>query len=86
MISKALARVRRRPKQPMEVVLTLKMNFGDRPDDALTLIQNRRVPLVGSVFDNRDRLLREFLRLLLKASARQPRVMRGLLMGKRPRT
>lgn len=86
MISKALARVRRRPKQPMEVVLTLKMNFGDRPDDALTLIQNRRVPLVGSVFDNRDRLLREFLRLLLKASAKQPRVMRGLLMGKRPRT
>lgn len=83
MISKALERVRRRRKQPMEVVLTLKMNFGDRPDDALTLIQNRRVPLVGSVFENRDRIARELLRLMLKAGAMQPRVMRRL-MGHKP--
>ena len=75
--------MRPRRKQPMDVVLTLKMNFGDNPDDVLTLIKNRRVPLVGSVFDNRDRIARELLRLMLKAGAMQPRVMRRLL-GRKP--
>lgn len=63
----------------MDVILTLKINFGGRPADALTLVKERRVPLVGSVFDNRDRIAREFLRLLLKASALQPRVLKTLL-------
>lgn len=84
-ISKALGRVRRRGKQPMDVILTLKINFGDSPGDALTLIEERRVPLVGSVFDNRDRIAREFLRLLLAAGARQPKVLRTLLSGRKDR-
>ena len=71
-ISKALGRARQRRKEPLDVVLTLKLNFGDSPGDALTLIEEQRVPLVGSVFENRDRIAREFLRLLLKASSRQP--------------
>jgi len=84
-ISKALGRSRRRDKQPMEVILTLKVNFGSHPGDAVTLIEERKVPLVGSVFDNRDRIAREFLRLLLMASARQPRVLRKMLStGKAP--
>jgi hypothetical protein len=71
-ISKALGRARQRRKEPLDVVLTLKLNFGDSPGDALTLLEEQRVPLVGSVFENRDRIAREFLRLLLKASSRQP--------------
>ena len=63
----------------MDVILTLKINFGDSPGDALTLIEERNVPLVGSVFDNRDRIAREFLRLLLMAGARQPKVLRSML-------
>jgi len=78
-ISKALGRSRHRRKQPMDVILTLKINFGDSPSDALTLVDERRVPLVGSVFENRDRIAREFLRLLLKATSLQPRVVRTLL-------
>ena len=66
----------------MEVVLTLKLNFGDHPDDAVTLIEERSVPLVGSVFENRERIAREFLRLLMKAGS-QPRVVRRLLEGQR---
>ena len=80
-ISKALGRARQRRKEPLDVVLTLKLNFGDSPGDALTLIEERRVPLVGSVFENRDRIAREFLRLLLKASSRQPRVLKTLMSG-----
>lgn len=79
MISKAVGRARRRHQQPMEVILTVKFNFGDHPHDAMTLLEERRVPLVGSVFENRDRIAREFLRLLVKAGARQP----GRLLGRR---
>ena len=78
-IANAVARERRRSKQPMEVILTVKFNFGDHPRDAMTLVQERRVPLVGSIFDNRDRIAREFLRLLVKAGARQP----ARLLGRR---
>jgi len=84
-ISKALGRSRQRRKQPMDVILTLKINFGDSPGDAMTLIEERQVPLVGSVFENRDRIAREFLRLLLKAGARQPRVLKTMLSRRQER-
>ena len=77
-ISKALGRARQRRKPPMDVVLTLKVNFGDSPHDAVTLLEETKVPLVGSVFENRDRIAREFLRLLLAATSRQPRVLKTL--------
>ena len=83
-ISKALGRSRHRRKQPLDVILTLKINFGDHPNDAVTLLEERRVPLVGSVFENRDRIAREFLRLLLKAGASRPRVIRNMLSRKAP--
>jgi hypothetical protein len=70
----------------MDVILTLKVNFGDSPGDALTLLEERRVPLVGSVFENRDRIAREFLRLLLKATSSQPRVLKTLLSRRRERS
>jgi hypothetical protein len=78
MISEAMERARTRRREPMDVILTLKINFGDRPEDAMTVVRERRVPLVGSVFDNRDRIAREFLRLLLKAGLAQPRTLRRL--------
>lgn len=81
-ISKAVGEAGRRRREPMEVVLTVKMNFGDRPSDAVTVIEERRVPLVGSVFENRDRIAREFFRLLVKVGGRQPRVVRRLLTGR----
>jgi hypothetical protein len=84
-ISKALGRARQRRKEPLDVVLTLKLNFGDSPGDALTLIEEQRVPLVGSVFENRDRIAREFLRLLLKASSRQPSVLKTLMSRREER-
>lgn len=77
MISEALRRARSR-REPLDVILTLKVNFGDNPDDSLTLVNERRVPLVGSVFDNRDRIAREFLRLITRAAARQPRLVRRI--------
>ena len=82
-ISKALGRARHRGRKPLDVILTLKINLGEQPGDAVTLLEEQRVPLVGSVFENRERIAREFVSLMIKAGA-QPRALRKLL-GQGPR-
>lgn len=61
--------------QPLVIDLTVSFCFGEAPEDRVTVIGQRRVPLVGSVFDLRDATLRRFVRLLLKAGLAQPRVL-----------
>ena len=65
--------------EPLEVDLTVSFRFGDEPRDKVTVIDNRRVPMVGSVFDSRDALVRGFVRMLLKAGISQPKVLAELL-------
>ena len=77
MIREATKRKRRRA-EPLDVHLTLRMNFGETPTDAVTVIDNRRVPMVGSVFEYRDRIVRGFAMLLVKTGLAQPRVAREL--------
>lgn len=74
---------RRRERPPLDVSLTVRFNFGERPQDAVTVIDDRRVPMVGSVFANRDRIIRGFVGLLLKTGLREPRVAKKIL-GLRP--
>jgi len=68
-------RTPRRVKPPLEVRLSLKVRFGADADESVVLMQDRRVPMVNSVFENRDRILRSFTMLLLRASMTQPKVM-----------
>jgi hypothetical protein len=56
----------------MEVWLTFKVNFGGEPGDAVTLMDNQRVPLAGSVFENRDRIARGLVEMLIKAGSLRP--------------
>jgi hypothetical protein len=77
MVKERLKLKRRRPR-PVDVQLTLKMNFGDSKDDAITVIDDRRVPMVGSVFSYRDRIVRAFALLLVKTGMAQPRVAREI--------
>jgi hypothetical protein len=72
-------RLKRRRPPPLEVELTVVMNLGDAPQDAVTLVRERRVPLVGSVFENRDRIARSFLRLIAASPLRSRNVMRKIL-------
>ena len=67
---------KRRVREPVEVKLSFKVRFGDAPDEAVTVIDDRAIPMVNSVFENRDRILRTFTMLLLRASLAQPKVMR----------
>jgi len=74
----SLARRLAARRQPLEVCLTLKVNFGDAPGDAVTLVDNQHVPLVGSVFENRDRIARGLVRMLIKAGSLRPmHLLRG---------
>ena len=56
--------------------LTFKINFGDAPGDAVTVMHERRVPMVNSVFDQRDRIIRTFAMSLLRVGLAQPKVVR----------
>jgi hypothetical protein len=73
------AQARREAEAPLEVDLSVSIRFGDKPEDRVTMIDHRRVPMVGSVFDAREALMRGFVRLLLKAGLTQPRVLSDLV-------
>lgn len=76
MVAKTRAASRRkRPQEPLEVRVSLRFVFGDEPGENVRMIDNRRVPLVGSVFENRDRILRSFTMLMLRAGMLQPKVV-----------
>lgn len=69
-------RAPRRARSPLEVRLSLKVRFGEEVGESVVLMQDRRLPMVNSVFENRDRILRSFTMLLLRAGMSQPKVMR----------
>ncbi len=79
---------RGRKPEPLDVNLTVRFKFGEAPDDTLTMIDGRRVPMAGSLLDNRDRILRGFTRMLVKAATLQPKLARELwpLLGRVNRT
>ncbi len=81
MISKAgrSKRVARPRNEPLEVDLTVRFRFGDEPEDTVTPVDQRRVPMVNSVFKNRDRILRAFVALMFKAGLSSPKVVGQLL-------
>lgn len=67
-----------RKKEPVDVNLTVKFNFGDEADDAITILNDVRVPMVDSVFNNRDRIVKGFVSLLLKSGLKSPAVTREI--------
>lgn len=83
-------RKRRGRKEPLDVQLTVAFRFGDEPQDRVTMINQRSVPMVGGVLANRDRIIRGFIALLTRTALTQPRLARqlfplGRLVPKRKR-
>jgi hypothetical protein len=75
-----LAKGRRaRAQEPLEVRLSVRLRFGDKPRETLTFMDDRRVPMVDSVLKNRDRIMQGLTALLLRASLAQPKIARELL-------
>ena len=77
--SKARRVAQRRPDEPLQVNLTVSFRFGDGADDRVTPIRRRRIPMVNSVFQNRDRILRTFVGLMFKVGLSSPKVVGQLL-------
>ena len=69
---------RSRKQEPLEVNLTMRVNFGDAPGDAITVIDDKRVPMVDSVFANREKILRGMVFLMLKAGVTSTAVTREI--------
>lgn len=77
MIAKAPVEPRKkRQREPLDVRLTFKINYGETPADSVTVMSERRVPMVNSVFEHRDRILRTFAMSLLRVGLAQPKVVR----------
>lgn len=69
----------RKPVEPLEVDLTVSFRFGDEPGDRITPLNRQRMPVVNSVFQNRDRILRAFVALMFRAGLSSPKVVGHLL-------
>lgn len=82
MIAKTTAAERRqrrkREQEPLDIGLTLKFKFGEDADDAVTVMNDRRIPMVDGVFKNRDRIIKSFVSLLVKTGLSQPKVAREI--------
>ena len=59
--------------------MTLRFKFGHEPEDAVTVMNDRRVPLVGGIFESRDRIVRAFAVLLVRTGMAQPKVIREIV-------
>ncbi len=79
-------RKRRRAKDPLNVKLSVRFNFGTEPEDHVMVIDQRSMPMVGGIIANRDRLMRGFVRLLLRTAFRQPRIARQVFPRVSPQT
>lgn len=73
-------RARRKP-DPVEMQLTMVVNFGDEEDDSVTLFDDHELKMVGSVLNNRDKILRLFVFNLVRAGLMTPRVAREMVPG-----
>lgn len=70
-----------RQAMPLDIRLSLKVNFGDTPEEAIQVIENRKLKFVGNVFRYRDRIVRFLLFNTLRAAAESPRVYSELAPG-----
>lgn len=76
MISKTTrSRPAKRQQESLEVNLTVSLRFGNEAGDRITPINRQRIPMVDSVFQNRDRILRSFVSLMFRAGLSSPKVV-----------
>lgn len=57
----------------------MAVRYGDEPDESLTVVDGRKVPMVGSVFEQRDRIVRGFGKVLLKTLSARPSLLREVI-------
>lgn len=59
--------------------MTVIVNTGDAPEDHITLMRDRELKLVGSVFQYRDRIQRFLIHGLLRVATTSPAAYKELV-------
>lgn len=72
---------RRRQRPPLEVRLTVAVAFGPEDEDRIVVIDNRKIWMVGSVFQYRDRIAKLAMATLIRAALMQPKVAARIMPG-----
>lgn len=70
---------RRKREEPLEVRLSVRYRFGEAPEDQVTMVNDRPIPMVGSVFRHRDAIVRNFAFMTLRAGVHSPSALAELL-------
>ncbi|MEN8721233.1 MAG: hypothetical protein ABF296_13320 [Oceanococcaceae bacterium] len=80
--SPALRRAsRRRRRPPLEMELTVVVAFGPEEEDRVTVIRDRKLWMVGSIFQYRDRIARMAMATVMRAALLQPKVAAKIMPG-----
>lgn len=72
---------RGRRREPLEIELNLVVKTGDDPEDCVTILNQRTVPMIGSIFKYRDRITRFSLRMVWQVVAKSPAAYREVVPG-----
>ena len=70
----AIKPVQKRQKKPVDIRLTMRVKFGDKADDVITVVNGRHLKLIGNAFQYRDRAISFLVYQILRAGSRKPRV------------
>lgn len=70
-----------RQREPLRVEVTLVVRTGPAPEDRLTILDDTPVPMVGSVFEYRNRIVRFFAATLVQVAMRSPAFYREIAPG-----
>lgn len=72
---------RRSQREPLQVQLTVRVRTGEAAGDCVTLMDDKTVPMAGSVFTYRDRIRAFLAKGLVKVALLSPAVQRELAPG-----
>lgn len=74
-------RRKKRGPSPVDLQLTMVVNFGDEPDESVTVVDDKELRMVGSALKYRDKAIRFTLFQLIKAGLSQPKVAKEIAPG-----
>lgn len=72
---------RGRRREPLKVELNVVVRTGEEPEDQVTIVDDRELPMVGSVFKYRDRITRFTVGMIWRVVAASPAAYREIVPG-----
>lgn len=72
---------RGRRHEPLSIELNVVVKTGEQPEDCVTVLEDRAVPLVGSIFRYRDRITQFSLGMVWQVVAKSPAAYREVVPG-----